>query len=764
MTTKANKYFIYLAKFALFLGIFYVLFYSSVQGVLFPFAFGMMFALVWANQKVWIVLPAYIGAGAIYSPTLEFSICILVSAFCLLVPYFVHVLCKKVMNKWELALFALVGQTANIVFDCLAGLHPAFVCAGLVLGELFMFACINVFEALIIRGFTNKLTNLEIVCLFSIISVLSGGLVMLNIGVFSFLKLFVCFVVLIFAFCSTPTLTLLVASISGVGALIATNNPIFLAPFMLWALMALLFKNRLKIFMTIAVVCIEVVIGYYFVLYNSFGIIEILPVLIASLAFMALPKAWCNEIAVIFNLSKDRLAMKNVVNRNRELLHKRLGNLSEIFNDMNVIYRNMIKKGMTLEEIKQMLGQEITSKICSFCPERSHCHRTFAENTKQVFDELITIAFEKGRATLLDIPSYLTSRCKQTNSILGGINSLTEQYKKYISMVHDVDTSKIILAEQLLGVSKIMGNLSKEVETNISFDTVRENKILDELTYYNIICIDAVVYQKDIWTIEASIVVKNEDSAKTRIADIVSKICGCKMGVYESFSSNRPGYTVINLRTAPKFDCVFGVSQKTKNGSSISGDTYSIVKLDGNKIMFAINDGMGSGEKAEKTSELAISLIENFYKAGFDNDLILSTTNKLLNLYQEEIFSALDICLVDQKDGLVDFIKMASPRSYILNEDECKVVEAGALPIGIVEDTKPLIKKNVVKAKDLVILMSDGVSDSFENDQNLEDCIKSIKTKNPQEFADNLLERALACNNGYAVDDMTIIVVKILNF
>ena len=38
------------------------------------------------------------------------------------------------------------------------------------------------------------------------------------------------------------------------------------------------------------------------------------------------------------------------------------------------------------------------------------------------------------------------------------------------------------------------------------------------------------------------------------------------------------------------------------------------------------------------------------------------------------------------------------------------------------------------------------------------------KTKNPQEFADELLERALACNNGYAVDDMTVIVVKILDF
>ena len=764
MKLNINKYFLFFLQFVIFLGLFFVLFNASINYVIFPFAFGMFFALAWANQKVWLLVPAYIVAGAIYQPTMEFAICMLVCIFCLIVPYFIHILCKKNMRKWEFAVFAILSQTANVVFDIISGFSPILSCVSILLGVLFMYACINVFEAIIIRGFTNKLTILEIISLFTIIAAICSGLVMLNIENFSFLKLFMSFVLLVFAFCSTPLLTLLVASIGGIGSLIATNNPIYVAPFIIWALVILLFKKRFRIFMVVSLVCIELVIGYYFNLYPTFGYIEILPVAISCLVFLCLPKQVCNEIAVIFNLSKDRLAMKNVVNRNREILHRRLGNLSEIFNEMNIIYRNMLKQGMTLDEVKSLLEQEITDKICSFCPERNHCHRTFAESTKQVFDELITISYEKGKATLLDIPSYLTSRCKQTNAILGSINTLTGQYKKYMSMVHDVDTSKLIIAEQLLGISKIMGGLSQEVESSVSFDTTRENKILDELTYYNIICIDVVVFEKDVWTQMASVVVRNGDSEKPRIVDVVSKVCGSKMAVFESYPCSRPGYTVVNLKTAPKYDCLFGVSQKTKNGSKMSGDTYSIVKLDGDKILFAISDGMGSGEKAGQTSELSISLVENFYKAGFDNDLILSTVNKLLALHKEEIFSALDIAIVDEKNGLVDFIKMASPKSYILNEDQCQTIEAGALPMGIVEETKPLIKKQVISAKDFVILISDGISDCFENDEELKECIKSIKTKNPQEFADELLERALACNNGYAVDDMTVIVIKILDF
>lgn len=131
-------------------------------------------------------------------------------------------------------------------------------------------------------------------------------------------------------------------------------------------------------------------------------------------------------------------------------------------------------------------------------------------------------------------------------------------------MASDIDSSKLIIAEQLLGVSKVIDSLSKEVDSNISFDTVRENKILDELTYHNIICIDAVVFEKDIHTLVASLVVRKEDAEKLRIVDCVGKVCGQKMAVFEMFPSIRPNYTVVNLKTAPRFDCMFGVCQRRK--------------------------------------------------------------------------------------------------------------------------------------------------------------------------------------------------------
>ena len=744
-----------------FVLLFFILNNASINNILYPFSFGMLFALTWANQKVYLLAPAYLISGLVLDFSLDNAISILVTIFMLVVPYYIHILCKKVMKKWEFGLFSLLSQTATLAFAIVYESSVVLSAVNIILGVLYMYSAIIIFEALIVRGFTNKLTSIELVSLFIIVMSLCAGLVNISIGGFSFLKLFVSLILFIFAFTSSSVLTLLMAITAGAGALLATNNPIYMTPFVIWALCALVFKNHYKIFMVIGVLCSEVIIGLYFKLYPAFNIIEALPVLLSACIFFILPNKWLNEFAVIFNLSKDRLAMKNVANRNRELLCIGLTSVAEVFNDMNIIYRNMIKKGMSKEDVKKILYEELCDKICSYCPERNHCHRTFADSTKKVFEELITIAFERGKATLLDIPSYLTSRCKQTTAILGSVNTLTAQYKKYLTMASDVDSSKLMIAEQLLGISKVIDALSKEVDSNISFDTVRENKILDELTYHNIICIDAVVFEKDIHTLVASLVVRKEDAEKLRIVDCVGKICGQKMAVFEMFPSVRPNYTVINLKTAPRFDCMFGVSQKTKANSSVSGDNYSVIKLDGDRILFVISDGMGSGEKAENYSELSIALIENFYKAGFDNDIIISSVNKLLNLHKDDIFSALDIGVLDLKNGICDFIKMASPVTFIVSTEEVKKVESTSLPLGIVDDAYPLIKKEVVSSGDYIILVSDGVSDSFENDEAFKDEILSLRAKNPQELADQLLERALSKNKGYAIDDMTVLAIKI---
>lgn len=756
---KGKLYFVFI--FLVYTLLFFVLSKASIYSEILPFAFPMLFALAWANQKVWLLSPAYfIGYIINYHTFQDFIICITTILF-LVLPYYIHVVLKKSMKKYELFIYALLSQISYVVFGVLGGINPAFIVCSVVIGLLFLLACDTIFEPIIIRGFAYKLTVSEIVCGTIILMAFASGLTNCDIYGFSILKLFVSFLLLVISFSSNVAYTMVFASVMGVGSLLPNNNAIFFAPFMIWALAIITLRTQNKIFPALALVLSEFLIGYYFNLYYTFNVLDFVSVILSAVVFVAIPSKCFKEISVVLSTKNERLAIKNVVNRNREILYRRLNNLSEVFCDMNEVFRKLIKKELSEEEVKDMLYEEIKDSICKGCTEQKHCHRTFSEDTKKIFKELITIAFERGKITLLDFPSYLSSRCGRINHLISEINTLTSQYKSYSKLVGNVDTSKLLISDQLSGISGIMKTLANEVDTMVSFDSSRENKIIDELASFNVICTDAVVYEKGSRTTLASLVVREEDVNKLKLQQIVSKICGGKMTIYDVYPTERAGLVNVNLKTSPMFDCVFGLACQPKSGGTISGDSHSIERLDGDKFMFAICDGMGSGEKAGEKSQTTIGLVENFYKAGFDNEIILSSVNKLLNLEKDDMFSTIDICTIDLKNGIADFVKMGASSSYIRGQDECKIIESGALPVGILQDAKAITKKVVLSEKDMIVLCSDGINDTFGSDNEFKDFLLSIKTANPQEFADEILKQALANNNGYAVDDMTCLVVKI---
>ena len=106
---------------------------------------------------------------------------------------------------------------------------------------------------------------------------------------------------------------------------------------------------------------------------------------------------------------------------------------------------------------------------------------------------------------------------------------------------------------------------------------------------------------------------------------------------------------------------------------------------------------------------------------------------------------------------------MGSPCSIIVNENECKRVESGALPLGIVDRFEPITKKLVISSGDTILLFTDGVADAFASDGDIEMFIKSAYSSNPQLLADKLLQQALANGNGRAKDDMTILAIKVFD-
>ena len=740
---------------------FYVFFKGNISGIIFPFAFGFLFALMWCNFKVYLIAPLYVLAGYLASFSIMNLYANFACVFVLLIVYLIHLKLKKRIKYWQLGLYAFISQIPYLCIEILINNNYFLPPISVVLGVMFLFACVKFFEAIIIRGFAYRLTVDEIICGAVVLVGFSCGVCSLSIGGFELVKFFAIFAILFSSYCYNVSVSLFVSGIMGIGVLFSTGNPIFVSAFILWAMASSCFKSIHKIFSVLAILVVEAVIGWYFQIYDSYSIISFLPCLIACIFFAVLPNKVLDEFKGFFSCGASEIVSRNIVNQNREIISKKLAQLSDVFAQMDSSFRGLIKGGLTKEQTISLLKSEIKEKICIDCPEKNKCHRVHFEETDRVLDELISNAFERGKTTLIDIPPFLTSRCNRINPIITNINELTSQYKQYDGLMKNFDASRILIAEQLGGVSKILYTLSKDINKNISFDTTLENKILDELTYQNLIISDVVVYEKKQGVMNVALFAKSEDSSSEKIANVVSKVVGHKMIVESVENSPRSGWNIVNLITSPQYDLIFGTAMAKKSTSEISGDSYSVIKIDSDKYMLALCDGMGSGKKAEKTSNLAMGIIENFYKAGFDNELILSSSNKLLSLGNDEMFSALDMLVVDLRQGIADVIKLGAPISLLKSKGEIKIIDSNALPLGILQESKPSIKKLTLSNSDIIILATDGVVDSFYSNEDYTNFVNNIEEENPKEIANKLLKQAIKNNGGSCLDDMTILALKI---
>ena len=178
--------------------------------------------------------------------------------------------------------------------------------------------------------------------------------------------------------------------------------------------------------------------------------------------------------------------------------------------------------------------------------------------------------------------------------------------------------------------------------------------------------------------------------------------------------------------------------------------------------MMAVCDGMGAGERAKRASTLALSLVENFYRAHFPSEVIVGSVNQLLTITGTEVFSALDIAVFNLATGGIDFIKVGGVDGFIKRAREVEVIEAGSLPLGILDEMRPKITQAVLENGDFVVLVTDGVIDSFAGDRvGLANFINNITPKTPQQLADEVMSEALNRAGGMPIDDSTIIVAQV---
>ncbi|MBQ3502876.1 MAG: SpoIIE family protein phosphatase, partial [Clostridia bacterium] len=375
-------------------------------------------------------------------------------------------------------------------------------------------------------------------------------------------------------------------------------------------------------------------------------------------------------------------------------------------------------------------------------------------------NKLIEIGLKKGKVNILDLPSNMAQKCGIVNLVIGKINQMVANYQQYSVMQKDVNNVKFLLAEQMHAVAQLLNDLGEELNQSITFDSAMHNKILNQLLANNIICSEVLIFNEKNKDINIIVIIKGENAYNPVIEKIIGKIVKFSVRVVEVEPTDLNDYYSVKLERACNRDIVFGISCVTKTGSVSSGDSHSLIRLSNNKYLLALCDGMGSGENARKMSALTIGLVENFYKAGFENQFVLDNINKLLSITNQENFSTLDLCIIDLTKEAIDFIKLGTPYGAIKREHVVEKVETGTLPLGVLKQVVPSISQFAVSNKDMVIMVTDGITDAFGEYEEFAEFVNAIVSTNPQVVAQTILDEAISRNGGSPKDDMTVLVAR----
>ena len=573
-----------------------ILAYAKINGLA-PFQIGVYVALFYCKQNYYIISVMYLIVVLISSFSLQGLVIAITPILALGLAKLVHYYTKKRISLLLVNIYALIGQLPIILLN-IANLNIVFkALLSVIIAQIFTYSVTIFFYASIIRGIKYKFNKDELFGGGALLIALSMGLFKLRFFDITPFYFVAPLVLMLLIAISKPLVPLIVATVIGLGAGILEGNIMLIGGLLVPSVFALVFASSNIYVSGVAYILGDILCGMYF---NSFGLYNYAHIALVGagvLTVLLLPKNAKEYLRKMFG-EKGSESERNIINRNRREMNSKLNNLATVFYDIGQVL------GGGNIEVSTSGAMEIAKKVadteCVSCPNYAFCTNMLGDTATSI-KELVVRAISVGKVNICDAPSYLAGRCTRLMSMVNNVNQLTQVYVKRINQNNQIAAGRIILGEQMVSVSKLLRELGEKMVGNIKFDIESEKKIIEELAYNNIICNDIIV-SGECGSYGVALSVRRADAHSKILLDSVKKVLKQDFVVSEVTAGEVVGYSTVSIIPQPKYGIMYGVSNSTMEGSSASGDTFSIEQLDPERMMIALCDGMGSGSEAHYNS------------------------------------------------------------------------------------------------------------------------------------------------------------------
>lgn len=501
------------------------------------------------------------------------------------------------------------------------------------------------------------------------------------------------------------------------------------------------------------------------------NVYSIRDILIGALIVSILPKSLFDKIesAIKININTSQ-PINNYIVRTKNLTNAKLENIQRAYNELANTFEKIRQKD---EIINQNDMTELIDKIyadeCCSCSMKKMCWEVRFNKTYTLIYEMIQ-NLEDGQLNENTIPEELKKSCMNPEQIM----KISNYYYKMFVLNYDwsmkFEEGRRLIADQIRNISKSIKGLSEDIENSAMLDLVKEKNILEELERHNIVVnkINYLTKGKD----EFKITIDKNTCANGGLCDEkLVKIISNYLG--EQLSAQKYGCNIykdtckIVLTKTEKFTALTQAVSLSRDGHILCGDNYTYMEIDNGQYMMAICDGMGKGKRAYDESSTTIDILEKMIEAKIDNEIVIKTINNMLLLSNsDEIFSTLDLGIIDLKQGRLETVKMGACSTYIKRaNNDVDFISSSSLPVGILSEIKLDRHNYKLNDGDYIIMVSDGIIDAGKNNDIGENWLiyflKNLNIYDPKEIIDKIIDRALELQLNKIEDDMTVMVTKV---
>lgn len=613
----------------------------------------------------------------------------------------------------------------------------------------------------------------EIVCLIIMLASIMTGTIGWKVYGLSIEHIMSRYLVLIFSFVAGATVGSTVGVVTGLIFSLASVSSFYHMSLLAFSgVLGGLLKEGKKIGVAIGLFIATLLIGMYGEGGGSLSI-TILESAAAVFLFLLTPQSLTSRLAKYIPGTPEFTAeQQKYMRKMRDVTAQRVAQFSNVFHALSTSFSQMDGSPSVDESDREMdfFMSKVTEKTCQTCFKKEQCWaKNF--NTTYAFMEEIIHEMDQNDGT---VPPKLTreweKHCTRSNRVYDTIGQELTFFQANQKLKKQVQESRKLVADQLLGVSEVMDNFAKEIQRERENHHKQEEQIMESIQEFGVHVEHVEIYSLEQGNVDIEMTIpfcNGRGECEKLIAPMLSDILGETIVVKREDCATYPnGFCHVIFRSTKAYTVDTGVAHAAKDGGLVSGDSYSTIELGMGKFALAISDGMGNGERAHYESNETLQLLQKILHSGIEEKVAIKSINSILSLRTtDEIFSTLDLAMIDLQNASAKFLKIGSTPSFIKRGNKVLKIQASNLPIGILQEFEVDVVSEQLKAGDLLIMMSDGV---FEGPKHVENYdlwmkrkIQELETNNPQAVADLIMEEVIRSRQGFIEDDMTVAVAMI---